>query len=120
MSGLAEELLALEREGWDALSGTAGAAYYEEHMADDGLMVFGGGIVMSKTDVLASIARVAPWTRYRIEAPRTLALGADAGALIYRAVAQRAGQPEFRASISSVYVRRSGRWLLALHQQSPD
>ena len=120
MTGFAEELLALEREGWEALSGTAGAAYYQEHMADDGVMVFGGGILMSKADVLASIARVAPWTRFRIEAPRASALGADSGALTYRAVAQRAGQPEFRALISSVYVRRNGRWLLALHQQSPE
>ena len=31
------ELEALEREGWEALSGPNGAAFYDELMADDGL-----------------------------------------------------------------------------------
>jgi hypothetical protein len=37
----------------------------------------------------------------------------------YRASATRAGEPPYRALMSSVYVRVDGRWRLALHQQTP-
>nr|MBA2632030.1 DUF4440 domain-containing protein [Chloroflexota bacterium] len=39
------ELEALEREGWAALTGPDGAAFYAEVMADDGLMVFPGMVL---------------------------------------------------------------------------
>ena len=48
------ELEELERRGWDALCGPDGAAFYEELMADEGLMVF-PGLVLDKPQTLRAI-----------------------------------------------------------------
>jgi hypothetical protein len=45
-------------------------------------------------------------------------LGADAAMVVYAVTAEREGQPEFRAVLSSTFVRRDGRWRQAFHQQS--
>ena len=117
MTETAREIEDLERQGWEALSGPGGAAFYEDAMADDGLMVF-PGMVMDKPTAVATIRDVQPWSRYDIADLRVAA--DDRAALVtYRAKAQRAGEREYEAVMSSVYVRRAGRWLLLLHQQSP-
>jgi hypothetical protein len=118
VSDIASELEALERRGWDALSGRGGADFYREVMADDGFMVF-PGMVLDKPTALATIGSVAPWTRYELDDIH-VAADEDAGVIVYRARAQRPGQPEYEAQMSSVYVRRDARWLLLLHQQSPS
>ena len=113
----AGEIEELERRGWQALSGSNGAAFYEDVMAEDGFMVF-PGMVMDKTTAVATIRDVEPWTRFELADIR-VAVDANAALITYRANAQRAGQPEYEAVMSSVYVRREGQWLLLLHQQSP-
>jgi hypothetical protein len=61
-----------------------------------------------------------PWAWYRIEEPRALTLGDGAASLSYRATARRDGDADdYRAFITSVYVREAGEWKLALHQQTP-
>ena len=115
---LERELLELEDAGWDALSSDRGASFYRDNMADDGLMVF-PGVVMNKADALAAIAFAKPWSEHRISDVAVRALDTDAALIAYRATAQREGAAEYRAMMTSVYVRRAGRWLLALHQQSP-
>jgi uncharacterized protein (TIGR02246 family) len=117
MIDVAREIEELERRGWQALSGPDGAAFYEDAMADDGLMVF-PGMVMDKATAIATIREVKPWATYELSDVR-LAADVNAALITYRAKAQRAGQPEYKAVMSSVYVRRDRRWLLLLHQQSP-
>jgi uncharacterized protein (TIGR02246 family) len=117
MSEMAREVEELERRGWEALSGPDGAAFYDDAMADDGLMVF-PGMVMDKSTAIATIREVQPWATYELAEVR-VAVDANAALITYRAKAQRASQPEYEAVMSSVYVRRDGRWLLLLHQQSP-
>ncbi len=111
------ELEALERAGWDALSGTGGAEFYEEHMADDGLMLF-PGMVMDKAAALDAIRGAEPWSSYELEDVRVIAIGDAAGIVTYGASAERAKRP-YSAVMSSVYARRGGSWRLVLHQQSP-
>ena len=113
----AGEIEDLERRGWQALSGSNGAAFYEKVMAEDGFMVF-PGMVMDKPTAVATIREVEPWSRFELADIR-VAVDANAALITYRANAQRAGQPEYEAVMSSVYVRRQGQWLLLLHQQSP-
>ena len=43
----------------------------------------------------------------------------DAAALVYTGRASRDGSADFVALMSSLYVRRDGRWRLALYQQTP-
>jgi hypothetical protein len=111
------ELETLERTGWDALSGPNGGAFYREYMADDGLMVFPGA-VMDKPTAIATIESVQPWSSYELKGIHEVERG-DIGLIIYTATATREASPPYRAVMSSVYVRRSERWLLLLHQQSP-
>jgi hypothetical protein len=112
-----DELERLERDGWDALSGTDGAAFYEEWMADDGLMVF-PGMVMDKGTAVDTIRSVAPWSSYELTDVRVVRPAPGAGLVTYRARAVRDGTP-YEATMSSVYVRVDGTWRLLLHQQSP-
>jgi hypothetical protein len=111
------EIEALERRGWDALSGPGGAAFYEEVLADDGVMVF-PGLVMDKRTALTTMSEVAPWSRYELSDVRVTTTE-EVGLVTYKAVGQRSGQPQYEATMSSVYVRRGDSWKLLLHQQSP-
>jgi hypothetical protein len=117
VSDVVAELEALERRGWDALSGDGGADFYRDVMADDGLMVF-PGMVLDKPAALETIRSVAPWASYELEDVRVAADG-SAGLITYRARARRPAEPEYDAYMSSVYIRRGGSWRLLLHQQSP-
>ena len=109
---------ALERAGWDALSGTEGAAFYEDVMADDGLMMF-PGMVMDKPESLRAIAGAAPWSTFNLHDMRVIEATPDAAVVTYGASAQRSGEGAYQALMTSVYARRDGRWRLVLHQQTP-
>jgi hypothetical protein len=112
-----EDLLALERGFWES---PGHPEYYEQHMAADGLVIFAfeGGLI-DKPAVLASVEPAGPWASYDIASPQLVHLSADCVALVYAATARRTGEPDYRANITSVYVRRNGAWQLGLHQQSP-
>ncbi|MEZ4503731.1 MAG: nuclear transport factor 2 family protein [Dehalococcoidia bacterium] len=113
---LMDDLLELERGFWNA---TRDPDYYREHMAEDGLAVFGMG-VLTKDEAIAST--VAPggedWSDIELREPRLLRLDDDHAALIYEGRARRGDTP-YVAYTSTVYARREGAWQLLLHQQSP-
>jgi uncharacterized protein (TIGR02246 family) len=112
------ELEALERRGWEALTGTSGAAFYEELMADDGVMVF-PGMILDKAETIRAIADAPPWQSFELAEVRVIEVTPDSGIVTYDARARRADEDEYRALMSSVYARRERRWRLLLHQQSP-
>ena len=116
-SDLKAELEDIERRGWEALSGAGGAAFYETVMADEGVMVF-PGMVMDRATTLETMRSVAPWSRFELR-DMTVVGDGDVGLITYRATARRGDEPQYEATMSSVYVRRSGEWRLLLHQQSP-
>ena len=115
---MAHEIEQLENRGWDALSGPEGAAFYDDLMAEDGMMVF-PGITLDKRATVRAIAAERPWQSYRLDEVRVAETG-DTAVITYRATSQREGEAEYRARMSSVYARVGGRWRLVLHQQSPD
>jgi uncharacterized protein DUF4440 len=112
------DLVALERDGWQALADGRGGEYYRDHLADDALMAFPFG-VMDRPAAIEAMEQAAPWASFELTDPLVVALTEDTGIVVYRATAQRTGQPPYSATISSTFVRRDGRWLLAFHQQSP-
>lgn len=118
MSTLDEELIALEREGWAALSGGAGASFYREHLDRDALMALPTG-VLNVEAALAAIESSPPWESYEMFNPRVVALTDDSGVLVYGVTARRGGEDPYSALISSVFVRREGEWKLAFHGQTP-
>jgi hypothetical protein len=112
------ELEALERRGWEALSGPGGAEFYDEIMADDGLMVF-PGLVLDKAGAISAIRDAVPWSSFALSDLSVIDAAPDVGLVTYRATAQRAGEEPYGAVMTSVYVRRGGEWRMLLHQQSP-
>jgi hypothetical protein len=116
---VSDELEELERRGWEALSGREGPAFYREVMADDGLMVF-PGMVLDKAATLEVMASVAPWATFQLRDVRQIRALPDCGMVVYRAEAHREGEQMYSAEMTSIYVRRDGRWQLLLHQQSPS
>ncbi len=111
-------LLELEERGWQALSSDAGRAFYAEHLAADAALIV-PGMVLDKETWLDALRSPRPWAEHRLEDARLVTLTADCATLVYRATARRMGEAAYTALISSTYVRRDGRWLLAVHQQTP-
>ncbi|GAB3439415.1 hypothetical protein GCM10027517_12760 [Phycicoccus ginsengisoli] len=114
-----QELVTLERAGWDALCAGTGDRFYADLMTNDGLMVLVDGSVLDRDGVAASLAGAPPWSSYAIADLRSLPLGPDARALVYTGRAHRDGAPApFVAAMCSVYRREADRWRLALYQQT--
>lgn len=111
------ELVALERRFWTEPSGDL----YREHAAPDLLMVFPEPTgVLDLETAIPIVDEAGPWASVELEDLRFVELAPDAAALVYRAVATRdAGDRPYRTLATSVYTRRDGSWLLALHQQTP-
>jgi hypothetical protein len=112
-------LLALEREGWDTLCVGTGAAFYGAIMTEDAVMVIAGGAALDRQTVLDSLKTAPTWDTFTIEHPTLVRVAPDAAAIVYRARAQRDGDPEFVATMSSVYRHDDSGWRLALYQQTP-
>lgn len=117
---LLEELLRLERRGWDSLCAGTGADFYGSLMTDDGVMVLAHGFALDRAAVVASLDDAPPWSGYEISDARLVGTGPGGAALLYTGTAHRDGAASvFRALMSSVYVRREDGWRLALYQQTP-
>ena len=111
-----EALVELEEEFWGS-SGDRGR--YEAKLAADAVHVFPGWGVTERAPVLEAVAGAEPWERFAINDPRVVELSGDVAALVYTARAQRAGQDEYVAAMTTVYRRRGDDWELVLHQQTP-
>ena len=118
---MSDELIALEREGWDALASGAAAAteFYDRVLDAQVTMLLPGDLRLTdRAQILASM-RGAPWSSFELEDPQVVRLTGDSAIVVYGATAQREGAPRYSALISSAYVRRDDGWKLALHQQTP-
>lgn len=115
----AEELVELERRGWEALA-TEGAAgpFYEEVLAERVLMLLPGGLVIDDRAAVVESMSGAPWSSYEMGEPAVLPLGPDAAVVAYRATATRSGT-DYEALFASTYRRTADGWRLAVHQQTP-
>jgi hypothetical protein len=111
-------LLELEEGFWRS---STDAAYYEEHVSDDALLVFPYGVgVMDKPMVLYTVgANDRGWETFEMSEVSVLRLGEGAAMLVYQVSAVEAGDGDaFEAIVSSGYAQRGERWLLAFHQQT--
>jgi hypothetical protein len=118
MSDLEQELLEAEREGWRALASGRAGEHYRQHLAANAVMAFPFG-VMSRQEAIDAMEAAPPWSSFDLVDPQVVELSGDGGIVVYRVNAQRAGEEPYAAIVSSTFVRRDGRWLLAFHQQSP-
>lgn len=122
-SQLLDELLHIERAGWDSLCESTGADFYGELMLPDAVMVLANGMVMDRNTVVSALAQSPPWRAYEISGVRLISPDDDNAALVYTGTAYREGEePAFVGAMSSVYHRVDGVWKLTLYQQTrkPD
>ena len=116
----ANELIELERAGWDALStsGEAATKYYDDVLSDEVLVIMPGGMLIDDRQQVVDSMGGAAWSCYQLQDERVLELDPDSAIVSYRGTATRDGQ-DYEALFNSTYVRRDGDWKLALHQQTP-
>jgi hypothetical protein len=113
-----DELIELEHQGWKALCGAHGADFYDRLMTDEAVMVFASG-TLDRAASIDAIRSAPPWQAFRIESVRVAHPAPDVGIVVYLATARRGDDDEYRAWMSSTYVRDAeGAWRLGLHQQS--
>jgi hypothetical protein len=115
---LAERLIALERDGWDALVAGEGGRHYRQHLTDDALMAFPFG-VLTRAATIEAMETAPPWEGYEMVDPQVVALGNDGGVVVYEVVARRPGEEPYSAVVSTTFVRDGDVWQVAFHQQSP-
>ena len=122
-SQVVDELLHIERAGWDSLCESTGADFYGELMLPDAVMVLANGMVMDRNTVVSALSESPPWRAYEISGVRLIVLDDDSAALVYTGTAYGDGEePAFVGAMSSIYHRVDGVWKLALYQQTrkPD
>ena len=119
--GAAADPIALERQGWQALStsGAAAVAFYRDVLDDRPLMLLPGGTVLSDSATVLQAMSGPPWSHYALDDLRAIDLTESVSAVTYGVTAQRAGAPDYSALVASTYVRRPAGWRLAVHQQTP-
>ncbi|ADB51812.1 nuclear transport factor 2 family protein [Conexibacter woesei] len=109
---LVQELSAIERE----LAAGDGDTY-RRRLTDDAVVIV-PGMRLDKAECAAAMDDSQGWDAVAFEQERAVALDATAALLTYRFDGAR-GSVRYTALMSSVYVRREGAWLMALHQQTP-
>jgi hypothetical protein len=114
-----QQLLDLEHRGWASLCDGTGDRVYGELMTDDGVMVLANGMVMTREDVVASLADAPPWDGYEVADERVVPAGPDAAALVYTGTGRRDGADDFVGVMTSLYVRNGDGWRLAVYTQTP-
>jgi limonene-1,2-epoxide hydrolase len=110
------ELVALEEQFW-----VGDAAFYEQNLAPDALMVFPDPVgAMTRHETVASISESARWRSVEMSEVRVLTPADGVAVLAYRADAVR-DEPgsRYTARIASVYVDRGDGWKLSFHQHAP-
>ena len=115
-----EELVALERRAWSALTSEEGAVeFYERVLSHDMVMVL-PGMVLERAEAMESWMGCVPWRDFEIEDVRVVSLDKNAALLTYRATARRTKDvASYRALCTSVYRMAGGRWWLVFQQQTP-
>ena len=89
-------------------------------MTADALMALADGAVLDRAAVVDSLRWAPRWRRYEIGGARFVDAGDDGAVLVYTGMAFReADDPAFVGTMSSLWVRREGRWRLAFYQQTP-
>ena len=114
-SGVLEELLQID----EALARGTGDDY-RARLTDDAVVLLPGMGMLDREACAAAVdSDPGPgWGRIAMTGARLVALGPDSAAIAYRFDGERSGS-RYVAVMASVYVRREGRWMLALHQQTP-
>ncbi|MEO8216791.1 MAG: nuclear transport factor 2 family protein [Acidobacteriota bacterium] len=111
-----DELWKLEREFW-----TGGREFYLSRLAPEALMVFPSPAgILSRQETIEAIGPNR-WKDVQFSNQHCMFPADQTAVLVYEVAAERESDvPRYAALCSSTYIRASGAWNLALHQQTPS
>jgi hypothetical protein len=114
------QAIALEEQGWEALSagGDAARAFYESVLDRTVVMLLPGGLALDDRAFIVDAMAGQPWSSYELDDLRSFQPTEDTAVVTYGVLARR-GEQEYSALMSSVYARRGEDWRLTFHQQTP-
>jgi hypothetical protein len=119
---LKSTLIDLEKRSWVAWQKRDGA-FYQTFLSDDHVEVGGRG-TSSKKEVVDFVGSpVCIVTSYSVDNFNVTILDANAVLIVYHAVQDtKCGgkQVPSPAWVSSLYIKRGGKWLNAMYQQTPE
>jgi hypothetical protein len=107
------EILEIERQFW-----TEGPKVYHAHADETCTVVFAQMAQTMKRDAIAATAEAGRWRDVSLVSKEFRELSRDAVLFVYECKATRKDGASHYAYASSVYVKRSGGWKLAFHQQT--
>jgi hypothetical protein len=121
-AALLTTLLKLEAESWQFLK-EKNVAAAKDYLGDDALLIFGDGTRFTKAEYLKAMPdfrldslTIAPGAEIKVWTP-------DVATLLYRvtyaSAMKDAKATTMKALSASTYVRRSGKWLSVLYQETP-
>ncbi|MGY2060779.1 hypothetical protein ACW9HQ_38435 [Nocardia gipuzkoensis] len=110
----------IEFRQWRELSAGTGAEFYADVTAEDAVFaVPSPHASLTRRVMLDAVAQAPRIEVYQILEFHERALGPEAFLVFYEMYQKRVGLDGIYAAISTVYVRRDGRWLMQYHQQTP-
>ena len=114
-----EELVKLEKQSWEAWKNHDGK-FFEQFLSDDHVEVGFGGIANKKQVVEIVASPICTVKTYQLDHFELRLLDQNTALLTYReAQDTTCGKPvPSPCWVSSLYIRRNGRWLNMLYQQT--
>ncbi|HKG95025.1 MAG TPA: nuclear transport factor 2 family protein [Gemmatimonadaceae bacterium] len=119
---LKDTLVALETQSWEAWQ-KRDSAFFQRFLSDDHVEVGFGGVTGKATVVAGVGSPACVVSSYTVDGFALSRFDANTALLTYHAVQRTTCGGTAVPSpvwVSSLYVRRDGRWLNAVYQQTPD
>lgn len=115
MSATLDEVLGIEKGFWTEANNPD---YFNEHMADDAITVIEPMGFIEKHQAV-SMSAEEPWQNVQMSDVVVRELTPDCVIVAYHGQGQHGTDQPYRGSIVSTYIRRDGRWQLALTAHQP-
>jgi ketosteroid isomerase-like protein len=116
MARIQDEFMEREAQFWNALDDPD---FYRENMAKDALAVINGEVKTRDDAVAMTDQMPVKWENIRFRSPRFVQISDDTAAVTYEGTADKTTGEHYAATITSVYTRRDGKYLLVLTTHTP-
>ena len=115
---LRHALMQSEAESWEWVR-TKNVAAMQNYFADDALLIFADGSRYGKAEFLKALPGTSIDNIVIDKATSgVIAISPDVATLLYK-VSYKSGGTTYKAASASTYVRRNGKWLSVLYQETP-
>ncbi len=114
MANVIEEITDLEKRFW-----AADPKFYQEAMEDNAVVVMEPAGFLPKDKAVEIAGQTSGWTHVKMTDVKVVELTPDCAAVAYHGEATGADGKAQRSSVASTYVRRGGRWRLAMTSHQP-